>query len=256
MRAFPVSLDNLIAYVETLHSDGGPLGNLADAVITAAHLDEQSDTLIGHFVDQARSSGASWSQIGTSMGVSKQAAQKRFVARDDADSLPRGKDFSRFTIRARNTLAAAGQIAASAGNDMIEVTHLAAGLGAEPDGLAIKIMRRLGVTDEQMYSVLRVEPAGGDYVSDPAALWELHFTRASRAALRDALKAAVRRSHNYIGTEHLLLGIVTAEPEIAASIGLSLELVERALDVEIAQFQLERQRHTETDSTLKRENAG
>ena len=79
MSASPVSLDELIGYVKTMSPEGGPLDNLADAVNVGADLDETSDALIGHFVDRARRSGASWSQIGGSMGVTKQAAQKRFV---------------------------------------------------------------------------------------------------------------------------------------------------------------------------------
>ena len=105
MAALPVSLDNLITYVKTLHPRAEPLENHSDAVSVAADLDEQSDALIGHFVDRARRSGASWSQIGTSMGVSKQAVQKRFVAQWES------AEFSRFTQRTRNVLAAAGRIA-------------------------------------------------------------------------------------------------------------------------------------------------
>ena len=70
MTDFPVPLDNLIAYVKALHPDRGPLDNVADAMAVSAQLDEQADALIGYFVDQARRSGASWSQIGSSMGVS------------------------------------------------------------------------------------------------------------------------------------------------------------------------------------------
>src|SRR5437016_4683723 len=101
MADFPVSLDSLISFVKTLQPDGGPLENLADAMTVSARLDEQSDALIGYFVDQARRSGASWSQIGTCMGVSKQAAQQRFVSRGES------AEFSRFTQRSRNALAAA-----------------------------------------------------------------------------------------------------------------------------------------------------
>jgi len=90
MAEFPVPLDNLITYVKALHPDGGPLDSVSDAMVVATQPDEQSDALIGHFVDQARRSGASWSQIGASMGVSKQAAQKRFVSRDDSGLLPEG----------------------------------------------------------------------------------------------------------------------------------------------------------------------
>ena len=85
MTEFPVPLDNLITYVKALHPDGGPLDNLTDAFTVSARLDEQSDALIGYFVDQARKSGASWSQIGAAMGVSKQAAQKRFVSSRASD---------------------------------------------------------------------------------------------------------------------------------------------------------------------------
>ena len=60
-----------------MHTDA--LDQLTDAVLAADHLGEVADHLIGHFVDQARRSGASWTDIGRSMGVSKQAAQKRFV---------------------------------------------------------------------------------------------------------------------------------------------------------------------------------
>ena len=109
MSASPVSLDELIGHVKTMSPEGGPLDNLADAVGVGADLDETSDALIGHFVDRARRSGATWSQIGASMGVTKQAAQKRFV------TLWEGADFSRFTQRSRNVLAAAGGIAAGTG---------------------------------------------------------------------------------------------------------------------------------------------
>ena len=46
-----MSLDNLIAFVKVLQPDGGPLENLAGAMTVSARLDEQSDALIGYFVD-------------------------------------------------------------------------------------------------------------------------------------------------------------------------------------------------------------
>ena len=78
-----VSLDTLIHAIKTVHSDA--LEQLTDAVLAAEHLGEVADHLIGHFVDQARRSGASWTDIGKSMGVTKQAAQKRFVPKADTD---------------------------------------------------------------------------------------------------------------------------------------------------------------------------
>ena len=136
MSEFPVPLDNLIAYVKTLHPDGGPLENVADAFAVSARLDEQSDALIGYFVDQARRSGASWSQIGGAMGVTKQAAQKRFVPSKAADLMEGNpQPFSRFTARAARAMAAAGQLAAP---EPLGAGHLAAALLSDPEGLAAK----------------------------------------------------------------------------------------------------------------------
>src|ERR1700755_1712920 len=114
MTELPVPLDNLIAYVKALHPGGGPLENVSDAFSVSTQMDEQADALIGYFVDQARRSGLSWSQIGGAMGVSKQAAQKRLVSTKTRALFPEGpvKPFSRFTIRSANVLAAAGRLAA------------------------------------------------------------------------------------------------------------------------------------------------
>ena len=75
-------LDDLISGVETAHAD--PLDRVGGAVMIAEHLGDTADHLIGHFVDRARRAGASWTDIGRSMGVSKQAVQKRFVAKEPA----------------------------------------------------------------------------------------------------------------------------------------------------------------------------
>src|SRR6188474_2713232 len=104
-----VSLDTLIHAIKSVHTDA--LEQLTDAVLAADHLGEVADHLIGHFVDQARRSGASWSDIGRSMGVSKQAAQKRFVPKEGPDP---AEGFSRFTDQARQVVVAAQQAARDA----------------------------------------------------------------------------------------------------------------------------------------------
>ena len=57
----PVRLDDLIEHVINQHPDGDALQHLSDAMTTSTHLGEVADHLIGHFVDQARRAGASWS---------------------------------------------------------------------------------------------------------------------------------------------------------------------------------------------------
>lgn len=94
----PVRLDDLIEAIKKVHTD--TLEQLSDAVVAAEHLGDVADHLIGHFVDQARRSGASWTDIGRSMGVTRQAAQKRFVPKADKEGdggLDPQAGFGRFT---------------------------------------------------------------------------------------------------------------------------------------------------------------
>ena len=244
MTPFPVPLDNLILYVKSLHDDAGPLVHLSDAVEVAASLDEQSDALIGHFVDQARRSGASWSEIGASMGVSKQAAQKRFVPRTDGtDLVPEGQMFTRFTLRARYVVAAAQLTAAGRNVEEISAADLAAALLAEPDGLAAKLIHDAGVSDEQFFEALGVTLASGKVDAAPSSLRELAFDADGKAALKGTLKAVLRLGHNYVGTEHLLLGVLFAGGPVAerlTSIGLGVEVIEPALIKVIEQIQARR----------------
>src|SRR5487761_1631658 len=114
MEQNPVRLDDLIGYVKG--QEGTALDHVSVAVQASEHLGEVADHLIGHFVDQARRSGASWTEIGQSMGVTKQAAQKRFVPKvtdwsDQFSATLMGStgQFSRFTDRAKRTVVAAHQ---------------------------------------------------------------------------------------------------------------------------------------------------
>jgi len=241
MTEFPVPLDNLIAYVKALHPDGGPLDGVADAFAVSARLDEQSDALIGYFVDQARKSGASWSQIGTAMGVSKQAAQKRFVPAKAADLMPGDvQPFSRFTERAARVLGAAGQLAA---DQPIGVAHLMAALLSEPEALAAKAIAAAGLAPEQVYAAVGAGPAPRGPTMDSAALLDLSLGESARAALKGALKSALRLGHNYIGTEHLLLGVLFAGGPVTdalSALGLPPQRAEQLLAAEIAAFQARR----------------
>ncbi len=238
MTEFPVPLDNLISYVKALHPEGGPLENVSDAFSVSTQLDEQSDALIGYFVDQARRSGLSWSQIGSAMGVSKQAAQKRFVPTKLADLQAQNtQPFSRFTARAARALAAAGQLAAP---QPIGGRHLAAAVLTEPEGLAALAIAKAGVTPEQLYTAVGAGPGTRAENVGSAELLDLNIDQNAKEALKGALKAALRLGHNYIGTEHMLLGVVSVEGQAAqalAAIGLTPERVEQLIAAELAAYQ-------------------
>ncbi|HEX4059213.1 MAG TPA: Clp protease N-terminal domain-containing protein [Galbitalea sp.] len=235
MTEFPIPLDNLIAYVRSMHSSGGPLDNLTDAVRVAASIEEQSDALIGYFVDQARHAGAPWSEIGASMGVSKQAVQKRFVVRIDADDIDADSaPFSRFTMRARHVVRFARVIASTSGSTGTSAEHLAVALVSEPEAVAARVIHGASVTDSQLCETFGIELPPTDTVAP--AEGEVPFTDGSKTALREALKAALRLGHNYIGTEHILLGLVRDAGDVSTKfegLGLTVGLIESAVTAEV-----------------------
>jgi hypothetical protein len=238
MTEFPVPLDNLISYVKNLHPEGGPLDNVSDAFTVSTQMDEQADALIGYFVDQARRSGLSWSQIGGAMGVSKQAAQKRFVPTKARDLMPdNARPFSRFTARAAQVLAAAGRLAAP---EPVSGTHLAAALLTEPGGVAAMAVAAAGVTPEQVYAAVGAGPAPRVERAGTAELLDVTLDESTKEALKAALKSALRLGHNYIGTEHLLLGLLSRGGPVTdafATLGLPRERAEELITAEIAALQ-------------------
>ncbi|MFI7498935.1 Clp protease N-terminal domain-containing protein [Streptomyces sp. NPDC049687] len=231
-----VRLDELIAAIKKVHPE--PLDQLQDAVIAADHLGEVADHLIGHFVDQARRSGASWTDIGKSMGVTRQAAQKRFVPKESADLDP-SQGFSRYTPRARNVVMAAHNEAIAARNTEGRPEHLVLGLLAEPEGLAAKAITAQDVLlDAVRQAATAALPAAADevpelvpYGSDAKKVLELTF------------REALRLGHNYIGTEHILLALLEFEngEGVLSGLGITKPAVEEnitaALDRIKVQFE-------------------
>ncbi|BBY00163.1 Clp protease N-terminal domain-containing protein [Mycobacterium seoulense] len=198
--AHPVRLDELINAIKSVHTDA--LDQLADAVLAAEHLGEVADHLIGHFVDQARRSGASWTDIGKSMGVTKQAAQKRFVPRAEAAVLDPEQGFSRFTPRARGAVVAAQNAAHEAANDEITPDHLLLGVLSDPAALATVLLRLQNVDTDALRAAVNLPPAGAETPD------LIPFSGPARKALELTFREALRLGHNYIGTEHMLLALL------------------------------------------------
>ncbi|BCO36735.1 hypothetical protein MHEC_31680 [Mycobacterium heckeshornense] len=201
--AHPIRLDDLINAIKQVHTD--VLDQLSDAVLAAEHLGEVADHLIGHFVDQARRCGASWTDIGKSMGVSKQAAQKRFVPRSGTAALDPDQGFGRFTPRARYAVAAAQKAAHEARNREITPVHLLLGLLGDPEALATKLLKEQGAAPQAIRAAITLPPA----CEDPPRL--IPFSGPARKALELTFREALRLGHTYIGTEHLLLALLELE---------------------------------------------
>lgn len=160
------------------------------------------------------------------MGVTKQAAQQRFVASPaalDARDLP----LNRFTPRARSASLAARSEALAMSKDQVGTGHLLLGLLSEPEGLAARAIAARGATPEQTRDRLGAGPAP-EYAAFPQ---QIPFTPPARKALALSLRAAIDLEHNYIGTEHLLLGILAEGKDTGAQALKDLGITEeRVLD--------------------------
>jgi ATP-dependent Clp protease ATP-binding subunit ClpA len=235
----PLSLGDLIDAVDGAAAGDAPLERLQTAVLVGNELTEHADHLIGHFVDQARRAGASWTEIGARMGVSKQAAQQRFVPEVDLDEPGGGRLFRRFTPRARSAVAAAREEAAARGDAEVTTLHLVLGVLTEQDGLAGRALAEQGVTLE---SARAAAPAG----DGAAAPTSPRFGTEAKRALALALRGALLRGHNYIGTEHILDGIVdgpdTAGAALLASLNVDVEALSAYVDATLAEVVKPRRR--------------
>ncbi|MFW0788288.1 Clp protease N-terminal domain-containing protein [Gordonia sp. CPCC 205333] len=203
-----VRLGDLIDSIRNVHDD--PLEQLSDAVTAGEHLGEIADALIGHFVDQARRAGASWTAIGSSMGVSKQAAQKRFVgqapsAPDDAASNP----FARFTPRARNAVVTAHNLAVRESAEFATPAHLARGVLAEDKSLGVLTLISLGTDVAELTQQL----SSGPGARNDDASTVVPYDDAAKAVLENTVQHALRLGHNYVGTEHLLIALFS-DPDV------------------------------------------
>jgi ATP-dependent Clp protease ATP-binding subunit ClpA len=141
------------------------------------------------------------------MGVSKQAAQKRFVAKGASADLDPSEGFSRYTARARNVVITSQNEARAAGSAEITPAHLVLGLIAEPEGLAAKAVTGQDVLLDtvRQAATAALPPESADL---PALI---PFDQDAKKALELTFREALRLGHNYIGTEHILLALLEHE---------------------------------------------
>ena len=207
----PPSLQELIDTVRADAASDGPLDQLAVASATVAELSETADAALGFFVDQCRRSGHSWTEISAALGVSKQAAHKRFAA-----GLP---PLERFTARARRSLEGAVDAARALGHSHVGTEHVLIGLFDEPDGIAARLLAEAGASRERVASaVLERVPRATGGVADPP------LTPRAIAAVMGAVAEAVQLGHNYVGTEHLVLALFQDREGVAAKVLADLDL--------------------------------
>jgi Clp amino terminal domain, pathogenicity island component len=206
-------LQELIESVEADASSDDALDQLSHASRTATSLEETSDALLGHFVDRSRRSGNSWTQISAALGVTKQAAHKRFSF-PAASFEPHSPTFERFTPRAKAVLDDAVEQARLRAHTQTTTEDILLALFEPAEAIAAQVLRDAGITRETCERELGAVP-GTD--TETEGTDRRPFSEPAKNVLRSAVEEALRLGHNYIGTEHLLLGLYHDPEDPAAS---------------------------------------
>lgn len=123
--------------------------------------------------------------------------------------------FEKFTDRGRKVIIYAREEAEKRQNDYLGTEHLLLALLREEDGLPVAILRKMGLSIEELYmEIERNLPAGSNVMT----FGDIPFTPRAKKVLELAVEEARLLGHNYIGSEHLLLGIIREEEGIAGKI--------------------------------------
>jgi len=123
--------------------------------------------------------------------------------------------WERFTERARHVVSAAREEAARLGSEYVRTEHILLGLCREPEGIAARALENLGADTEAIASEIEQQMAPS---SARVSSEDISFTPRAKKVLELAVEEARRFNHNYIGTEHILLGLLREGEGIAAKV--------------------------------------
>jgi ATP-dependent Clp protease ATP-binding subunit ClpC len=133
---------------------------------------------------------------------------------------------NRFTERAQRVILIAQEEAKRLNHDYVGTEHILLGLIALGEGVAAQVLANLGVDLRRVRSEIEKIVGTGDNVM---LLGEIPFTPRAKKVLEYAVEEAQHMGHSYVGTEHLLLGLIREEEGVAArvleNLGLRLEVV-------------------------------
>jgi hypothetical protein len=229
LESLPTS-DDLIRLVEKTTPESDPLQQLTEAAVLAGRIAELGDGLVGQFVEQARSSGATWEEIGECMGVSKQAAQKRFTA--TGRQRRSGFFLTRLTEEARQVVRRAVTHAREAGSSQVGTEHLILGLLDDPESVGYRAITGLGGAVDEIRSALsetEVDATGASGAD------HIPFSADSKKVLELALRESIRSGDRRIGTGHILLGILREEKSPGARVLLASGTSRKAVEAWIGE---------------------
>ncbi|MFC6885202.1 MULTISPECIES: Clp protease N-terminal domain-containing protein [Actinomadura] len=225
MSPLNVGLADLIARLDEELPDADPLARITEAQLRAHTLADLGDQLVGHYVGKAKQAGKSWSEIGEAIGVSKQAAQQRHAS----------NPFERYTDRNRHSIVLAQEAARTHKHDSIGTEHILLGLLGEPQGLAYEVLIAKSGSEQRVRDAIEeaMPPSG------PKALrGHIAFRPEGKEAIEQAIRAAADLGHDWVGTEHTLLGLIRVEQSTAAQIlrdlGFTSDELHESVKAEVA----------------------
>jgi hypothetical protein len=197
MDAVP-SIDRLTQRIPA----GSPLERLSAATQLAGRLRARGDELLDHFVDAARASGSSWTEIGGALGTSKQAAQQRFGALGNS---PTGQTPFGLIGAAAEALSAAETHARELGHHYVRPEHLILALSEQPEELSGRVLAELGVTAREVRA--QIERRLGSGPARPTGT--LGVAPQTKRLLELARAIAKSLGHRCPRSEHMLLAAIS-----------------------------------------------
>jgi hypothetical protein len=208
----PFELRDLVGIVNAETPDQTPLERLNCSVSLSEQLAVLGDQLVGHFVDLARRDGASWADIGTALGVSKQAVQKRFVSRrvpGDSKAL-----FTRFDDEARAIVVRSMELAREGGQAEVNTGHILLALISDDEGRAACALKASGVTTDRLRAAILDELGPGQEDLPEHLPWAPE----SKKTLELSLREAFRTQAGMIGSDHILLAVLRDKTSLGGKI--------------------------------------
>jgi DNA-binding transcriptional MerR regulator len=211
-----ISLADLIAALYEELPDSDDLARISEARLRAQALADLGDQLVDHYVSEAKLGGASWNEISDALGGAKQTAEQRRPP----------NAFARFTDLNRHSIVLAQEAARTHKHELIGTEHLLLGLLSEPRGLAYEVLTASTDSEPGIRDAIEnaMPPAGKKSLQGHIA-----FGPDSKEAIEQALRASSDLGHDWVGTEHTLLGLIRTEESLAARILQDLGFTSDAL---------------------------
>ncbi|MBL8736163.1 MAG: ATP-dependent Clp protease ATP-binding subunit [Planctomycetes bacterium] len=161
--------------------------------------------------------------------------------------------FDRFTDRAKKVMSFARQEAMKFNHEYIGTEHILLGLVQEGSGVAANVLKNMTVDlDKIRHEVEKIVKTGPSMVT----MGQLPFTPRAKKVLELSLEEASQLSHNYIGTEHLLLGLIRENEGIAAQVLMNLGVKLEEVREEVLEFLGASENNSEEDGENSESSGG